>query len=346
MTTLHVAYLDKFIPSFIALMRSNCPDGQHYFTYGAMGDYPYEEGKDSTHIEKSTSALSTIRKRYIPLLLKMYKADKIILHGLFDFNLIVVLFLNPLLLKKVHWVIWGGDLYSTLSPGCSLVDRFRFYIRKKTIQRFGFLISYIDKDIELARKVFGAKGKRLECLMYASNVYKEQDVFSEKTSFVNIQLGNSSDPSNYHISTLEKISNFISDEVIVHIPLSYGDDDNAKKVSEYVAKSHPKNVKCLHEFMSLEDYLSFLGGIDIAIFNHDRQQAMGNTITLLGLGKTIYLRPGTAQWELFSKQGIVVRSIDDFDMSLLTDAEKDSNMKLIKSLYSTEKLILQYKQIF
>jgi hypothetical protein len=34
-------------------------------------------------------------------------------------------------------------------------------------------------------------------------------------------------------------------------------------------------------FMPFEQYLEFLKSFDIAIFNHQRQQAMGNTITLL-----------------------------------------------------------------
>lgn len=36
----------------------------------------------------------------------------------------------------------------------------------------------------------------------------------------------------------------------------------------------------LTEFMTFEKYLEFLGSIDIAIFAHKRQQAMGNTITI------------------------------------------------------------------
>ena len=41
--------------------------------------------------------------------------------------------------------------------------------------------------------------------------------------------------------------------------------------------------------MPFNQYLEFLGKIDIAIFNHRRQQGFGNAITLLGLGKKVYL---------------------------------------------------------
>lgn len=39
------------------------------------------------------------------------------------------------------------------------------------------------------------------------------------------------------------------------------------------------------DFMDFNEYINFLSTIDIAIFNHKRQQGMGNIITLLGMGK-------------------------------------------------------------
>ena len=42
--------------------------------------------------------------------------------------------------------------------------------------------------------------------------------------------------------------------------------------------------------LPLSDYLKILGKIDIAIFNHERQQAVGNITSLLGLGKKVYIK--------------------------------------------------------
>ena len=37
--------------------------------------------------------------------------------------------------------------------------------------------------------------------------------------------------------------------------------------------------------MNNKDYIQFLNQIDIAVFNHNRQQAMGTIRSLLGMGK-------------------------------------------------------------
>lgn len=37
---------------------------------------------------------------------------------------------------------------------------------------------------------------------------------------------------------------------------------------------------------------------------------MGNTITLLGLGKTVYMRSDTTQWQFFKEKEIVVGDVE------------------------------------
>ncbi len=41
------------------------------------------------------------------------------------------------------------------------------------------------------------------------------------------------------------------------------------------------------DFMSFEQYLEVFKSLDVAIFNHRRQQAMGHTIMLFSIGKTV-----------------------------------------------------------
>ena len=63
------------------------------------------------------------------------------------------------------------------------------------------------------------------------------------------------------------------------------------------------------------------------MFNHNRQQAMGNTITLLGLGKKVYMRRGVAQWSFFESHKIKVFDIVNFDLQVLDANEKTESDK-------------------
>ena len=54
------------------------------------------------------------------------------------------------------------------------------------------------------------------------------------------------------------------------------------------------------DLMSFDDYNKYLASIDIAIFHHDRQQAMGNVIGLISLGKKVVLKDSISSYEFFT----------------------------------------------
>ncbi|MDT4885149.1 hypothetical protein FQZ97_1213590 [compost metagenome] len=98
--------------------------------------------------------------------------------------------------------------------------------------------------------------------------------------------------------------------------------------------------------MPFDQYLNFLGRVDIAIFNHKRQQAMGNIITLLGLGKKVYMRNDVSSWRTFSKAGIKIYEVSSIELSRVNKSLASSNQRAIKSLFSEEKIISQLNEIF
>nr|MDA3878207.1 TDP-N-acetylfucosamine:lipid II N-acetylfucosaminyltransferase [Halothiobacillus sp.] len=102
----------------------------------------------------------------------------------------------------------------------------------------------------------------------------------------------------------------------------------------------------LLEFMPFENYLELLGQIDIAVFAHKRQQAMGNTITLLGLGKKVYMHSDVTPWAMFNELGVKVFDICKFDLMPLNDDVREKNQKRIKSHFSEITLAQQLQYIF
>src|SRR5690606_3405679 len=110
---------------------------------------------------------------------------------------------------------------------------------------------------------------------------KDVPCASKTDSTVNILVGNSADPSNNHLEILDKLLPYKDADIQIYTPLSYGDQDHAKLVSEYGKKLFSEKFSPVTDFMKEENYLNFLCSIDIAIFNHKRQQGMGNITTLL-----------------------------------------------------------------
>lgn len=339
---LHLGPCDKFIPPFIGFIKDNFDFNDHLFLLtNSMSE---NEIVNHSNVKLSGKSKLSKVKHYTLVIKKMNQADKIILHSLFDIRIIQILFFSPWLLKKCYWVMWGADLYTY-----QLSERNKSWYKKELFRRpviknIGHLVTYIKGDVDLARKWYGAKGEYHECLMYLSNIYKTLDVPDTQSDTINIQIGNSADPSNNHIEILDKMLPFKDKNIRIYAPLSYGDKAHAKQVISIGKELFGDKFIALTDFMPFEQYLKFLGSIDIAIFNHKRQQAMGNTITLLGLGKTVFIRSDTTQWRFFKDKNIKV--YDSIKLESLDKKEHLDNILKVKDYFSGETLIKQYSEIF
>jgi hypothetical protein len=332
---IHVGMADKFLPPLINFIQENfSQENNTFYLYGDENIYGFLKDRGVFFLGKKDHNTS-----YFQLLLEMYNADKIILHGLFSSKLIKILFYNPWLLKKCYWLRWGGDLYE-LRQKSGLSG----YYKKSVIKNMAYLLTYLPGDIEYAREKYGAKGRYIETLGYLSNIFSgEHYSDNRQTENINILLGNSADPENEHIEVLAKLEKFKDSNIKIYVPLSYGNKIYAAQVIEYGKSIFGYNFIPLTEFMAYEEYQDFLKNINIAIFNHRRQQAMGNTISLLGMGKVVYLRSGTSQWNLLKEMGIEVFDIKEFN---LTNIKKiGQNESHIKNFFSKENFEKKWKNL-
>lgn len=339
---LHVCGLATFIPTFIDYIEANFDLKNHHFWLA--GDHDRYQVAQQFCVTKVRNGKFSKIKGYFKLIIQMHHAKKIILHGLFDIRLVALLCLMPWVLKKSYWVIWGGDLYIHKLGERNRNWRIKEWFRRPVIKKMGHLVTYIKGDVDLARQWYGAKGQYHECLMYTSNLYTEYDVPEKKNKVINIQVGNSADPSNNHIEVFEKLLPYKNHNICIYAPLAYGDPIHAQHVITQGIKLFGDKFVAQTDFMPFPDYLEFLGTIDIAIFNHRRQQAMGNTISLLGLGKSVYIRSDTTQWDFFKGKGIV---IGDFNrLNIMSKLDCFDNPKLIKHYFSEQNFLSQLMDIY
>jgi hypothetical protein len=130
------------------------------------------------------------------------------------------------------------------------------------------------------------------------------------------------------------------------VPLSYGDQTHAKKVIEQGNDWFGEKFFPMSSFMPFDQYLEFLKSIDIAIFNHKRQQAMGNIITLLGMGKTVYVRSDVSHSNFLIEIDLNIKFISKFSLESLPAIESLDNTKAVQFYFSRDKLFSQLSNIF
>jgi len=282
------------------------------------------------------------------LLLKwMFRADKIFIHSLASPYILLYLYLFPKLSQKVYWFIWGKDLYFyQLLTKKQIHHKIYEYFRKKVIKQISHVVTYIKGDYLLAQNLYNIQATFHESLMYPSNIFKGYDIQPQPHGEINILAGNSADPSNNHFEILKKLEQFKHNDIKIYSPLSYGGNFYAQSVIKKGKQIFGDKFIPITELMPFEAYMSFLGSIDIAIFAHKRQQAMGNIISLLGYGKKVYIRKNITPWTMFKEQSIKV-----FDFDKLSSLEKLpndiilNNIEKIKKYFSKEKYIEQLDSI-
>jgi dTDP-N-acetylfucosamine:lipid II N-acetylfucosaminyltransferase len=275
------------------------------------------------------------------------QADRIIIHGLFDPRVFVALFLQPWLLPRCYWVIWGGDLYATATEANTLKLRLREIFKRAIIKRIGYLVTYIDGDVTLARTLYKATGQKVECLMYPSNVVDPQSLPAPiATAVKTILVGNSGDYTNHHAEILEKLRERDDGQFQILCPLSYGDAEYAQQVATLGAAMFGDRFKPILRFMPSDEYLQLLASVDLAVFAHRRQQAMGVTITLLGMGKKVFIRSDVPQWETLRALGLSVGRYDALDLAVMDEQAAAFNRRQVADYFSVPRLVGQLRALF
>jgi dTDP-N-acetylfucosamine:lipid II N-acetylfucosaminyltransferase len=123
---------------------------------------------------------------------------------------------------------------------------------------------------------------------------------------VTLLVGNSGDPSNQHEWVFRSLARFRSEGVRILSPLSYGDPAYVASVIALGHELFGDQFTPLTEFLPPEQYARLIRDVDVAIMNHGYQQALGNIIAMLMLGKKVFVRSDTTTYRYFHDLGITV----------------------------------------
>lgn len=331
---LHIVEWNKFTNPLSDFLINDGRFNEHHFLIISNDSIKDEKQKTCLKSPISKNLFYNL-KTFLSLSLK---SKKIILHGPV---LIHFLVLFPFLFKKIYWSINGYELYTIAKDNLySKMMRFVF----KNVKGH---LTHINGDSDLANSILGSKAKCTYAPMYLSNLVETTDFdFQDisKKDKINILVGNSTDPTNNHLEIFNILENQIDKINQIFCPLSYGIFQEYKDlvIQEGIKKFDKKFVP-ITEFMSIKEYTNFLKNIDVAIFKHNRQQAIGVTLSLLSLGKIVYISKKTTSYNSLKERGFCI-----FDVDLIVkdgmnfNRNVSDNKELLQKYYSKEQLIDSY----
>lgn len=259
---------------------------------------------------------------------------------------------TPLVNKLKDSVVYNDLTYRFLSS----YEMFKSILKKyypseliDAIQKIDYLAPVLPNEFERIKKLN-------QNLKYLPFTYGNLESYIGDHSSVdlmnknNILLGNSADPSNNHLEIIEKLSQIDLGKRKIITPLSYSGNEHYKqKVIQFGYEKLGDNFYPLLDFMSLEKYNELIFSCGYVIFNHIRQQAIGNLIVMGYLGAKIFLNEKSITSDFLKNQSIHFRTTKDINSfeinnSLILEEIKE-NKKRYYDLFSRDSVNTKIKNL-
>lgn len=258
-------------------------------------------------------------------------------------------------MSKAIWSVWGQDAYwynyAKRSPENWLYE----WLRTRLIRRIRIIFCPVKRDYDFITKHYKTRAQ------YVYGIYPIPTDFEylrklrhkkKEDNIINIQVGNSATKTNNTEEVLRFLSRFKNKNIKVFCPLSYGDCEYARKISEIGSKLLGDRFTPLLALMDRESYAQFISSIDVLIMNHKRQQGLGNIFSYLYLGKKVYIRADNQSFDFFDSNGIKIYDTRELfksnNLNTLTDMKQsvsELNIRNTESIISADNVCKGWKKI-
>lgn len=311
----HIVFESEYAAVFNKMIAAHFDLAEHLFLI--VGRSSWDEKKTFTFVNGlQIHDCSPLAVDYL-----LEACAGIVIHGLFYNDIVDYFYRNQQLLQKVNWIIWGGDLYFFRELGKPANPPELEEKRKVIIRQIRAISIMDDGDFRIAQEVYHTEAVHYHAGYPSMLDFDELDrlrAAHENNAETRILVGNSATYTNRHEEVFEWLSKFKDEPIRVLCPLSYGDEAYGRRISELGTAIFGEKFVPLTSFIPFAEYSRLLSTVDIAVMNHNRQQAVGNIIALRYLGKKVYVPGDVVTFRFFEQFGVPLsdaRTIAQSDFS-------------------------------
>lgn len=167
-----------------------------------------------------------------------------------------------------------------------------------------------------------------------------------------ILFGNSSDPNGNHLDGFRYLKDKVKGPYEVYSFLSYGDSEAKEWFLESGRKLFGDAFHPVTEYMDKVAFVRFMQQMDVVMMFHNRQQAEGNIMTALTLGKPVFMKPMNPQFDMLKRMGVGpvydvrrMHEVDLRDAIIRAQAQRDETMAAIDAEYSDASRLAHLKEL-
>ncbi len=319
------------------------------------------------YIQKSIPSF----KKYIN---SIDKIEKIVVHPIdYISSIFLILSKKKFPNAKVYWICWSYDVYNLHLDNDTFLEPYSLAFKNKSKTINEKLVPTARRILDTLRVPFRSKyylRKAYELVDYFGS-FLEQDYFNMKEiinadhiqyipfSYLSIEdllpninkqfnagngiiIGHAGSRESNQYELLEKISKLKQNKKII-LPLAYGDPKYIREIASFAQSLNFKNIEIILTKIPMEQYYENLENASHAIFNLKIQQALGNILGLLYMGKKVFLREETSTYQEFVKLGLEIYStnsdINDIEINeMLSEKQIINNQLILMNKYSDSKV--------
>jgi hypothetical protein len=191
----------------------------------------------------------------------------------------------------------------------------------KILLNTSYFLGYANKTTDCLSNLFGLQIPTLpfkyssptELSIVASDAKLPDDLtnLKQKYEYV-ILLNHSGNPVNNHITLIDALSNHYSKNFIALCPLSYGASQPLiENFTKYGKFKLGKKFLPITDYIKPEAYSKVMEQVDILLMNTFFSGGLANIMTLLALGRKVYINKKNEDYQImFKENSIQVFSID------------------------------------
>ena len=233
------------------------------------------------------------------------------------------------------------------------------YLEKlETIKRIDYIVitEHSGPEVELVKKLYpGCKAKHaVNCFDQNFDIAKTMPLkpLPNENEPIKILLGNSSDPNGNHMDAIRYLERKIKTPFEVYSFLSYGDTESRDWTIEYAKKHLGDRFHAITDYMDRKSFVGFVQQMDVVMMFHNRQQAEGNIMTALSLGKPVFMKTKNPQLDMLKRMGVKavydvleMHTVDLREAIVEAQAHREETMHAIDMEYSDETRLRNLKKL-
>lgn len=348
----------RMMDTYIRMLRENYDENEHHFYF--INECPESEKSlfDYGNVQQMTGNGKI--EKMLHLKRALDDADIIFWHGfIYPGRFMLFLSANPQFLRKSVWIAWGIDIYNWKRPENSIrnivINKLNYYCRCHVKA----VIALIEPDKKYFHKNFS---KKIPCYVIPYPISREsfeamdeyRDWKARENGVTYVQVAHNAHTFNRHIEILEALLPYAEENIRLFLPMSYGKDwhtsspEYGKAVQKYANEHFSGKVNILSRLMPQLKYTEFLWNMDIAIFNAERQNALGNILKLLYMGNKVYLTPDGPLYEFFKEKNFEIYNTKDVGNipyeEFIKRSENTNAIKWIRETYHPQYVKFTWKK--